>query len=94
MFCECIGVRGVKDALRDIGEEIHELLEVKNLEEFMDEISDVCWGVGRLLGGCGGRVYVRVPGDRRHYHKVVARMSAYGCVRSRRHLVDGRCPSM
>jgi hypothetical protein len=35
-----------------------------------------------------------MPGDRQHYRKVMKRMEEQGCVRSPRHLVEGRCPSV
>jgi len=39
------------------------------------------------------KAYVRVPGDKIHYNKVVARVEAYGCMRSKRFLVEGKCPN-
>jgi hypothetical protein len=95
--------RGFRDAIADLfGKELidgkrrgelYELFEVKNFDEFCDECSDISWGIGRLLAGRFGKVYFRVPGDRRHYNKVANRMMEYGCTRSRRFLVNGRCPS-
>ena len=73
--------------------ELYELFEVKSFEEFADEASDIAWGVGRLVAGLFNRVYWRMPGDRRHYEKVKARMDEYGCTRSKRFLVEGRCPN-
>jgi hypothetical protein len=73
--------------------ELYELFEVKNLEEFKDELSDIAYGIGRLVAGIFGRNYVRVPGDTLHYEKIAARMAEYGCIRSKRFLVEGRCPS-
>lgn len=92
-YCGCLGVRAATDAVRDIADEAKELLEVKNLEEFKDEFSDVTFGLGRLVAGLIGKVYVRMPFDAKHVAKIDKRMSEYGCVRSRRHLVDGVCAS-
>ncbi len=89
MYCSCMEKKGVRDGLRDILDEAVEWFD----EPSMDEFSDVMWGIGRLLAGLFGKVYVRMPWDRRHYNKVMARMDEFGCVRSKRHLIDGRCPS-
>jgi hypothetical protein len=61
--------------------------------ERADELSDVMYGVGRLVGSVLGREYVRMPFDAAHRKKISERMEAYGCIRSRRWLVAGRCPS-
>lgn len=73
--------------------EIYELFEVKSFEEFKDELSDIAWGVGRILGGFKKKAYVRIIGDGIHYNKVVARIDEYGCMRSKRFLVEGKCPN-
>jgi hypothetical protein len=39
------------------------------------------------------RAYTAVYGDGRHVEKIEARMREYGCIRSKRHLKDGACPS-
>lgn len=91
-WCECLGVRKWRDALADLREEAGEILHVKSVEEFLDEFSDVAWGFGRLIAGIFNKNYVRMPFDKRHYKKVLERMNEYGCVRSKRHLVDGKCP--
>lgn len=102
-WCKCMERRGIRDAIADLCSlelvdgkrrgEIFEVFEAKSFEEFVDECSDISWGIGRLIAGVLGKVYVRIPGDRRHYSKVAARMQEYGCTRSRRFLVNGRCPS-
>ena len=66
---------------------------MKSFEEFKDEFSDICWGIGLIIGGFRGKAYVRVLGDTIHYEKVVARIEEYGCMRSRRFLIDGECPN-
>ena len=79
--------------LKEIWDEVVEVFEAKDREEVKDEVSDVMFGVGRLLGyGCG-RVYVPVWYDERHVRKIEKRFEEYGCVRSKRNLVGGKCPA-
>ena len=102
-WCKCMEPRRFRDAIADLfsGElidgkrrgEVYELFEVKSFDEFCDELSDISWGIGRLVAGLFNKVYFRVPGDRRHYDKVTNRVLEYGCTRSKRFLVDGHCPS-
>jgi len=102
-WCGCMNVRPWRDGFADIFSrdlidgkrrgEIYELFEVKNFEEFKDELSDIAWGIGRILGGLRKKAYVRVIGDGIHYNKVVDRINKYGCMRSKRFLVDGKCPN-
>jgi len=96
-FCGCWKVRGLKDGWLDMfglemkknGERSGEVFELINAikkwdkEEVLDEISDMCWGVGRLIGGLFGKEYVRIWGDRRHYLKVKERFDECGCIRSK-----------
>lgn len=88
-WCGCMRPQGPREALRDIWGELCEFVE----EPSWDEASDIAYGIGRLLGGLRGRVYTAVPGDGRHVAKIEARMREYGCIRSKRHLQDGTCPS-
>ena len=83
-WCSCMGVLKPKEALEGILDELKEFIE----EPSRDEASDILWGVGRLIGGVLNRPYVKVPGDRLHYEKVVQRMDAHGCVRSKNHPTD------
>lgn len=102
-WCGCMQVRSPKEGFADIFSrtlvdgkprgELWELFSIKSFEEFKDELSDIFWGVGRIIGGFLGKAYVRVPGDRIHYRKVVGRIEEYGCMRSKRFLVNGRCPN-
>jgi len=102
-WCGCMDVRSPKEGFKDIFSkelvdgkprgELWELMEVKSWEEFKDELSDISWGIGRIIGGFRGKAYVRVPGDRIHYEKVVNRIEDYGCIRSKRFLIDGHCPN-
>lgn len=89
MYCNCMHVLRGKAALAPLWDEMKEFVE----EPSMDEFSDIMWGVGRLIGGVFGKVYVKMPFDGLHRKKVDARMVEFGCVRSKRHLVDGVCPS-
>jgi hypothetical protein len=84
-----MGVRGLGDSVRDLLDEIREWVECPS----RDEWSDICWGVGRLIGSLSNRVYVHIPGDGMHIGKIQKRMSEYGCVRSRAHLINGKCPN-
>lgn len=102
-WCGCMQVRPWKEGLADIFSreliggkpkgELWELFEVKSFAEFKDELSDIAWGIGRIIGGFRGKAYVRVLGDGIHFEKVVARVNEYGCMRSRRFLVEGECPN-
>lgn len=89
-FCPCVGVLSVKEAVGHILDETRELVTGPSL----DEISDVCFAAGRAIGALLGRAYVSVPFDARHREKMRVRMAEHGCVRSARHLVNGRCPSL
>lgn len=88
-WCGCMRPQTPREALRDIWGEVREFVA----EPSWDEASDIAYGVGRLLGGLRGRVYVAVPGDGWHVTKIQARMREYGCIRSKRHLRDGACPA-
>jgi len=102
-WCGCMQVRSWKDGFRDIFSkelvggkpigEIYELFDVKSFEEFKDELSDVAWGFGRILGGLVNKPYVRVLGDGIHFRKVADRVNEYGCMRSKRFLINGECPN-
>ena len=92
-FCKCLEVLPVRVAIIHIAEEAKELFEVKSFDEFKDEASDVMWGIGRLLGALVGKPYISVWGDALHRNKVEARMAEYSCVRSKRHLHNGKCPT-
>jgi hypothetical protein len=92
-WCRCLSRRTLRQAFGDLTDEAAELLRVRATEDLLDEASDVAFAVGRLLGAATGRSYIHVPGDGRHVAKIAERMDQHGCVRSVRHLVDGRCPS-
>lgn len=88
-FCDCVSTLSVPEAVGHLLDESLELLK----EPSLDELSDVCYATGRLLGSVLRRPYVGVLFDDRHKAKMRERMLEYGCVRSRRHLVNDRCPS-
>ena len=88
-YCDCHKAIAPRKAIRDIRDEWTELKE----EPSMDELSDVLYGVGRLLGSLIRMPYVRIPGDGLHVKKINDRMQEYGCIRSKRHLINGICPS-
>lgn len=92
-LCGCWNVAGTKEAMGEIWAELYELIHCKNWPDFLDEVSDIAFGVGRLLGGWKGLEYVHVPGDKRHIQKIKRRFHEYGCIRSKRHLINGRCPN-
>ena len=102
-WCGCMQVRPFKEGVADLFSrqlvdgkprgEFYELLKVKNMAEFKDELSDIAWGVGRIIGGFLNKPYVRIPGDKTHYRKAVKRMQEHGCKRSKRFLIEGKCPN-
>lgn len=47
-----------------------------------------------MAGSLVGKPYVRIfPGGKLHIQKIEKRMDDYGCIRSKRHLISGICPS-
>ena len=94
-FCGCVtNEKGEwKKRLSDIWDERVEISEVKSMEEFWDECSDVVFGFGRLLGYFCGVKYVHLYGAEACLEKKKKRMAEYGCTRSKRHLVCGMCRS-
>ena len=95
-YCGCLrndaGELGLR--IKEIWDEVVEVCEAGSWEELKDEVSDVMFGLGRLFGYMCGRVYVKMWFDDRHVKKIEGRMEECGCVRSKRHLVDGVCPSV
>jgi hypothetical protein len=88
-WCGCFQPLTPAAAVRDILDELRELVA----EPSRDEASDIAFGVGRLLGSLARRPYVPVPFAGLHIEKVAHRMLEHGCIRSKRHLVNDRCPS-
>lgn len=91
--CGCVKVITVRKAVGVIYDEVKELLESRDIEEAKEELSDVCFSIGRLLGAIIGKTYVAVPYDGRCQDKRVKRLKEHGCIRSKRNLVKGRCPN-
>ena len=83
--CGCVKVITVRHALKVILDEAIEFIQSKTIEEAREEASDVCFSIGRT--------YVRVPYDGRRQAKRARRLMEHGCIRSKRNLVDGRCPN-
>ena len=95
MFCGCVKNESGEFCSRvtEIWDEVVEVFGSRSVEELKDEVSDVMFGFGRLLGYMCGKVYVKMWYDERHVRKIEKRMEEYGCVRSKRHLVGGVCRS-
>jgi hypothetical protein len=74
-------VLGVREAFRHIAEEIKEYVDSPSWDEF----SDICFGMGRLVGALLNRKYVRFPFDNLHIMKCNHRFMKYGHFRSLRH---------
>lgn len=89
-YCNCFKVLTIKEAYNGIKDEVLEFIE----EPTKDELSDIMFSLNRLLGSYSGKPYVKVlPFTGLHTSKINERMGAYGCIRSKRHLKDGKCPS-
>ena len=88
-YCNCHQPQSVKQSLLAIKDELVEFVQ----EPSMDEFSDVMYGIGRLIAPIFGKSYVSMPGDKKHIFKINNRMVEHGCIRSKRHLVNGVCPS-
>lgn len=89
-YCKChnkLSFAEVNNALKD---ELKEFIAEPSLDEF----SDIVYCLNRFAGTLLNKEYVPVvPGDGIHIRKIRERMEQYGCIRSRRHLVLGQCPS-
>ncbi len=90
-YCKCHNVLTIKEAVNGLKEEVAEFIQ----EPSLDEGSDVIYCINRLLGSMVGLPIIKlVPGNKLHMQKIENRMKEYGCIRSRRHLIDGKCPSI
>jgi len=88
-MCQCASKpRPIRKAITDLWEEVLEFI----VNPSYDEASDIVYCIGRLLGGLVGKVYISIPGDQMTLDKMRERVASHGCIRSRRHLVNGRCP--
>jgi len=89
-FCDCFDRIAVRDAAMYLLEEVGEFIWHPSL----NEASDICFAMGRLLGTLAGKKYISVPGDFMTIEKMQDRMMTYGCIQSERHLSYGKCPSL
>lgn len=90
-LCKCHETLTIKEALNATWDEVIEFVK----EPSKDELSDILYCFNRIAGTLSNRPYRKVfPMDKLHIEKVNARMAAYGCIRSPRHLKDGKCPSL
>lgn len=59
--------------------EVKEISEVKNLDQFLDEASDIAWAINALVDK------VVIPFEDLHLKKCQERVRLTGCARSSRH---------
>lgn len=89
-YCKCYQPLPLRTALRYVREELIEFKEQPSMHEF----GDIIRTVNRLAGSLFGRAEITViPNLKINIDKVNKRMAEYGCVRSKSHLINGRCPS-
>lgn len=89
-WCRCLSEkRSLSDSIKDIYNEIVDFVYFPSLESG----SDIMFSLGRLLGLLSGKNYISLPGDKKTLEKFAYRMFSYGCIRSRRHLINGKCPN-
>lgn len=90
MYCKCHDVLHINEAVKGIVDEAKEFIS----EPSKDELSDIVYGMNRLIGAFLKMKYVKlIPGDGIHVKKIQLRMQEYGCIRSERHLLNSKCPS-
>lgn len=90
-YCQCHNILSLKQGLLGLKEEVREFIEKPS----MDELSDIIYCVNRIAGTITRRPYLKlIPGDKLHVIKIKNRMISYGCIRSKRHLKFGECPSL
>lgn len=89
-YCNCHNTLTLKQGVTGLMDEVKEFIE----EPSQDEFSDIVYCLNRLAGTLLNRPYVKViPGDQPHVSKIKKRMQEYNCIRSSRHLINGKCPS-
>ena len=89
-YCKCHEKLSYREAFNGLVDEVKEFIE----EPSRDEASDIVYCLNRLAGTVLGKAYQKViPGDGLHVKKIEQRMDDYGCIRSKRHLISGICPS-
>lgn len=88
--CKCHDTMTFKQASQALKDELMEFIQ----EPSKDEASDIAYCINRLAGSIIGKPYLHIVGGTGlHVEKVQKRMQKYGCIRSRRHLINGQCPS-
>ena len=91
IYCKCHDTLTIKQSLNAFKDEVIEFI----VEPSKDEASDIVYCINRLAGSITNRPYLRIiPGDKLHKDKIGIRMDTYGCIRSRNHLINGKCPSL
>lgn len=89
-YCKCHQKLTHREAAMGLWDEVKEFIA----EPSKDEASDIVYCLNRAVGSLFNKSYVRlIPGDKLHVDKINKRMEEYGCIRSKRHLIDGKCPS-
>lgn len=88
--CNCWKPLSIRRAVGALVEETCEFVLKPSLDEFDD--MKVC--LNRLVGSLINQATFDLVATPRYDAKVGSRMKQYGCIRSTRHLVDGRCPSL
>lgn len=88
--CNCWKPLSIRQAVNALVGETCEFISEPSLDEF-DDIK-VC--LNRLVGSLINQAAFDLITTSRYDAKVALRMKQHGCIRSSRHLVDGRCPSL
>lgn len=90
-YCKCFSVIPVRQAFNGVLDEAKEFIA----EPSKDELVDVLFCLNRLAGSVVKKVYIGIFPVGDHYdRKVRPRMQEYNCIRSKRHLINGKCPSL
>jgi hypothetical protein len=104
--CKCLRRNTLWELWNNLWDELVELFQVKNWQEFQDEFSDVCWSIGRFRSEIWLRLLwfvrfseqdwlvLRFINDGKFYKKCMNRFQTHACIRSARHLKNGKCPLM
>ena len=91
VYCKCHNTLTLRQGIKATWDEVVEFIE----EPSKDELSDIFYCFNRIAGTLTNQPYRKVfPMDKLHIDKVNERMAMYGCIRSPRHLINGKCPSL
>lgn len=90
-YCRCHDRLSLKEGVISIAEEVVEFIKSPS----MDELSDIVYAINRTVSSLIGLYYFPIIPilDRKHKLKIEERMKNYRCIRSTRHLLNGKCPS-